>query len=552
MKKLFYAVAAVAAIALGSNAETRSTKSDINANLSIFNSVVKELQSNYVDTIDMEKSVQTAIAAMLSQLDPYTEYMPRKVQEEFRSLNSGEYAGIGSYIMARNGNVYISGPHKGSPADRAGLRSGDLIMQVDTATVLGMTTEQVSNRLKGQRGTTVKVTVKRPYVQDSIIAVEMVRDKIQIPSVPYSGLVAPRIGYIQLTQFSEKSADEVLDALNTLVNDDKINGLVLDLRDNGGGILENAVRILGYFLPKGTEVLRTRGKGVMDERVYKTTVKPVAPNLPLVVLTDGGTASASEITAGALQDLDRAVIMGDRSYGKGLVQTTREVPYEGLLKVTIARYYIHSGRLIQAIDYSHRNPDGTVARIPDSLTNVFTTAGGRTVRDGGGITPDIKVQYPEISRITYNVVRDNWAFDFANKYAATHPSIPPVGEFVITDSIYNDFKASIDPAKFNYDKVCETILTNLREAAKIEGYMTDSLSAQLDVLEGMMKHPLDKDLDTHRKSIEPYLEREIANRYYYQAGEVQSFLRHDAAVDSAVNLLQDQARYKSILSPKKK
>ena len=489
---------------------------------------------------------------MLSQLDPYTEYMPRKVQEEFRSLNSGEYAGIGSYIMARNGNVYISGPHKGSPADRAGLRSGDLIMQVDTATVLGMTTEQVSNRLKGQRGTTVKVTVKRPYVQDSIIAVEMVRDKIQIPSVPYSGLVAPRIGYIQLTQFSEKSADEVLDALNTLVNDDKINGLVLDLRDNGGGILENAVRILGYFLPKGTEVLRTRGKGVMDERVYKTTVKPVAPNLPLVVLTDGGTASASEITAGALQDLDRAVIMGDRSYGKGLVQTTREVPYEGLLKVTIARYYIPSGRLIQAIDYSHRNPDGTVARIPDSLTNVFTTAGGRTVRDGGGITPDIKVQYPEISRITYNVVRDNWAFDFANKYAATHPSIPPVGEFVITDSIYNDFKASIDPAKFNYDKVCETILTNLREAAKIEGYMTDSLSAQLDVLEGMMKHPLDKDLDTHRKSIEPYLEREIANRYYYQAGEVQSFLRHDAAVDSAVNLLQDQARYKSILSPKKK
>ena len=269
MKKLFYAVAAVAAIALGSNAETRSPKSDINANLSIFNSVVKELQSNYVDTIDMEKSVQTAIAAMLSQLDPYTEYMPRKVQEEFRSLNSGEYAGIGSYIMARNGNVYISGPHKGSPADRAGLRSGDLIMQVDTATVLGMTTEQVSNRLKGQRGTTVKVTVKRPYVQDSIIAVEMVRDKIQIPSVPYSGLVAPRIGYIQLTQFSEKSADEVLDALTTLVNDDTINGLVLDLRDNGGGILENAVRILGYFLPKGTEVLRTRGKGVMESQLIK-------------------------------------------------------------------------------------------------------------------------------------------------------------------------------------------------------------------------------------------------------------------------------------------
>lgn len=551
MKKLFYAVAVVAAIASGTNAETRSPKADINANLSIFNSVVKELQSNYVDTIDMEKSVQTAIAAMLSQLDPYTEYMPRKAHEEFRSLNSGEYGGIGSYIMERAGNVYISGPHKGSPADRAGLRSGDLIMQVDTTTVLGMTTEQVSSRLKGQRGTTVKVTVKRPYVEDSIITVEMVRDKIQIPAVPYSGVVAPGIGYIQLTQFSEKSADEVLGALNSLMENDHIEGLIFDLRDNGGGIMENAVRILGYFLPKGTEVLRTRGKGIMDERVYKTTAKPVAPNLPLVVLTDGGTASASEITAGALQDLDRAVIMGGRSYGKGLVQTTREVPYEGLLKVTIARYYIPSGRLIQAIDYSHRNPDGTVARIPDSLTNVFKTAGGRTVRDGGGITPDVKVEYPEISRITYNVVRDNWAFDYANKYAATHASIPPVEEFVITDSIYNDFKASIDPAKFNYDKVCESILANLREAAKIEGYMTDSLGAQLDLLEGMMKHPLDKDLDTHRKSIEPYLEREIVNRYYYQGGEVQSFLRHDAAIDSAVTLLRDSARYKSILSPKK-
>ena len=480
MKKLFYAAALLIAAAFMSQAETRSPKADINANLTIFNAVVKELQSNYVDTIDMEKSVQTAIGAMLNRLDPYTEYMPRKEQEDFRTLNSGEYAGIGSYIMQRDGNVYISGPHEGSPAAQAGLRTGDLITMVDTVTVLGMTTEQVSNRLKGQRGTTVKVTVKRPYVQDSILTFEIVRDKIQIPSVPYSGVIGGDLGYIQLSQFSEKSADEVLDALDRLTGENNIKGLVLDLRDNGGGFLESAVKILGYFLPKGTEAaVRTRGKGIMDERVYKTSDKPVAPQLPLVVLIDEGTASASEITAGALQDLDRAVILGSRSFGKGLVQTTRELPYEGLLKVTVARYYIPSGRLIQAIDYSHRNPDGTVARIPDSLTTAFTTAAGRIVRDGGGITPDVKVKYPEISRLTYNVVRDNWAFDFANKYYAAHPSIAAPGDFVITDSIYEDFKRFINPAKFNYDKVCETMLKNLREAAKIEGYMNDSLSAQM-------------------------------------------------------------------------
>lgn len=548
MKKLFYAVAALTAVAFLGHGETRSPKSDINANVSIFNSVVKELQSNYVDSINIEKSIQTAITAMLNELDPYTEYMPRKEQEEFRTLNTGEYAGIGSYIMARNGNVYISGPHEGSPAARAGLRAGDLIMMVDTATTLGMTTEQVSNRLKGQRGTPVKVTVKRPYVEDSIITVEMVRDKIQIPAVTYSGVVGGDLGYIQLSQFSEKSADEVLDALDRLMKEDNVKGLILDLRSNGGGFLESAVKILSYFLPKGTEVLRTRGKGVMDERIYKTASKPVAADLPLVVLTDEGTASASEITAGALQDLDRAVIMGERSFGKGLVQTTREIPYEGLLKVTVARYYIPSGRLIQAIDYSHRNPDGTVARIPDSLTTAYKTAGGRIVRDGGGITPDLKVTYPEISRITYNVVRDNWAFDFANKYRATHESIPSPSEFVVTDSIYEDFKAFIDPKKFNYDKVCETILDRLREAAKIEGYMTDSVSSQIDVLEAMMKHPLDRDLDTNRDAIVPYIEREIATRYYYQPGEVESYLRHDAAVDSATVLLHDPARYKAILS----
>lgn len=553
MKKLFYAVAALATVAFFSQAETRSPKSDISANLSIFNSVVKELETNYVDTINIEKSIETAIGAMLNRLDPYTEYMPRKEQEDFRTLNSGEYGGIGSYIMARNGNVYISGPYQGSPAAKAGLRPGDLIMRIDTVSALGMSSDQVSSRLKGQRGTPVKVTVKRPYVSDSILTFEIVREKIQIPSVPYAGVIGKQndIGYIQLSQFSEKSADEVLEALDSLMKNQKIQGLVLDLRDNGGGFLESAVKILGYFLPKGTEVLRTRGRSQEEDKIYRTSSKPVAPDLPLVVLINDGTASASEITAGALQDLDRAVIMGNRSFGKGLVQTTRSLPNEGLLKVTVARYYIPSGRLIQAIDYSHRNPDGTVARIPDSLTNVFSTANGRTVRDGGGITPDLKVEYPEVSRITYNVVTDNWAFDYANKFAANHASIPPVGQFKVNDSIYADFKAFIDPARFNYDKVCETMLKQLREAAKIEGYMSDSVSAQIDRLEAMMKHPLDKDLDNNRADITPYIEREIVGRYYYRPGEVQSFLNYDVAIDSAVNVLESPARYKALLAPAK-
>lgn len=551
MKKLFYAVAALIAASLIAHAETRSPKGDIKANLAIFNAVVKEVQSNYVDSIDMEDVVETAIAAMLNKFDPYTEYMPRKVQEDFKVLNSGEYGGIGSYIMQRDGNVYISGPHKGSPADKAGLRSGDLIMSVDTVTVLGMTSDKVSERLKGPRGTTVKVKVKRPYVgADSILTFDIVREKIQIPAVSYSGMLPGEIGYIQLSQFSEKSAEEVEDALKSMLATGKLKGLVLDLRDNGGGFLESAVKILGYFLPKGTEVLRTRGKGVMDERVYKTAGKPIAPDLPLVVLIDDGTASASEITSGALQDLDRAVIMGSRSFGKGLVQTTRSIPYDGLLKVTVARYYIPSGRLIQEIDYSHRNPDGTVARIPDSLTNVFTTAAGREVRDGGGITPDVKVTYPDITRVTYNAVRDNWVFDYANRYRATHDHIAPAAEFVVDDSIYADFKRFIDPAKFNHDNVGKAILDRLSEVATVEGYMSDSLKNQIAVVEGMLQRPLDQDLDANRKAIVPYLEREIANRYYYREGEAQSFLRHDVAIDSALSLLKDSDRYKALLAPK--
>ena len=533
-------------------ASSKNDKAAITRNLDIFNSVYKELQVFYVDSIDAEKSINTAINAMLNDIDPYTEYIPAKDQDAFKTMTTGEYGGIGSYIMERNGKVYISEPYEGSPAQRAGLKAGDLIVKIDNDTTLGWKSSKVSERLKGQAGTPLTVVVQRPYVEDSIITINLMREKIQVPSVPYYAVVKDNIGYIYLTSFTDKSAKEVRDALVELKKDPRVKSIILDLRSNGGGLLESAVKIVGLFVPKNTEVLRTKGKGHLNEKVYKTTSSPIDTEIPLAVFIDGGSASSSEIVAGALQDLDRAVIIGSRSFGKGLVQSTRQLPYDGLLKVTIAKYYIPSGRLIQAIDYSHRNPDGSVARIPDSLTNVFKTAHGREVRDGGGITPDIKVTYPTANRLTYNIVRDNWAFDYATRFAATTPTIASAHDFVITDSIFNDFKKFIDPDKFQYDKVCEKMLSDLKETAKIEGYANDSINAQFEILEGMLKHNLDKDLDNNRKEISELLASEIIKRYYFQKGQIIESLKSDIALDSAAVILNDLNAYRKILSPVKK
>ncbi|MCI9608289.1 MAG: S41 family peptidase [Muribaculaceae bacterium] len=552
MKKLFYTVALLLCIGMCVQAATRSKKSAISRNIDIFSSVFKEMQTFYVDSIDADKSVTTAINAMLAELDPYTVYMPRSEQEDFKTMTTGEFGGIGSYIMQRDGNVYISGPHKDSPAYKAGLRAGDLIVSIDGDTMLGKSHSLVSDRLKGTPGTGLVVKIKRPYVEDSVFDVSITRAKIKVPSVPYYGVEKGNIGYIALNSYSESTADEVKQAVSELTANPAVKALVLDLRGNVGGLVESAVKVVGNFVPKGTEVLRTKGKGVMNEKVYKTTSAPIAPDIPLVVIIDGETASSAEITAGALQDLDRAVIVGTRSYGKGLVQTTRDMPYEGLLKVTVAKYYIPSGRLIQAIDYSHRNPDGTVSRIPDSLTNVFSTAHGRVVRDGGGITPDVEVKYPLLSRLTYNIMSDFWAFDFANRYVATHPDAPDLDSFEMSDSLYGDFKAFIDPAKFEYDRVCETMLERLRAAAKSEGYDEDSLTAQFDILEGMLRRPLERDLDKHREAIEPLVLREIMERYYFDPGRIRVGLRNDPGLDSAATVVQTAGRYDKILSPSNK
>ncbi len=545
------AVAAMAApMALGG--PKRGDDAAIVRNLDIFNSLYKELNTFYVDTLNPQKSIETAINAMLDDIDPYTEYYPAKKQDEITVMSTGEYGGIGSYIMQdKQKRVCISEPYEGSPAARAGLKAGDRIVKIDGKDATKWSQDKVSETLKGQANTSLSVTVVRPFVgADSVKTFNIVREKIKVNPVPYYGVVRGNIGYIVLNTFNERSADAVKEALLDFKKNPQVKCVALDLRGNGGGLLESAVQIVGYFVPKSTEVLKQKGRLKQNEKTYKTTEEPIMPKMPLVVFTDGGSASASEITAGSLQDLDRAVIIGARSFGKGLVQTTRQLPFDGLLKVTIAKYYIPSGRLIQEIDYSRRNADGTFQKVPDSLTHVFNTAHGRKVRDGGGITPDIKVSYPEVNRLVYNVVRDNWAFDFASRYAAQHKSIPAAADFEVTDSLFAEFKRFIDPKKFNYDKVCEDGVANLKKVAKAEGYINDSTAAVFAKLEKLLKHDLNHDLDVNRKELSTLIADEILKRYYYQRGPIEYGLKSDEALDKAAAMLAKPGEYARILNVK--
>lgn len=552
MRKLPVILLVISAAALIAVGATRSSKSDISRNLDTFASIYKALQTSYVDTIDADKSMNTAISAMLNEIDPYTEYIPESEQDEFLTISTGEYGGIGAYIMQRpEGGVQVTEPRDGTPSQKAGLRPGDMFLIINGDSVTNADSKTVSNMLRGQAGTDVKVTVKRPYVTDSILDFTITRSKIDINPVPYYGVERGDIGYIQLTTFNDKTYEKTRDALKALKSNPAVKSIVLDLRGNGGGLLESAVQVVSLFVPKGTEVLRTRGKGLQNERIYKTPYQPVDTDIPLAVLVNSGSASSAEIVTGALQDLDRAVIVGDRSFGKGLVQSTRQLPYIGLLKVTIAKYYIPSGRLIQAIDYSHRNADGSVGRIPDSLTTVWHTRAGREVRDGGGITPDLKVELPEGNRLLYNIIRDNWSFDFANRYAATHATIPPAEQFEVTDTIFNEFKAFINPDKFKYDRTTDLIMEQLEKAVKTEGYLDTAVQAQMDTLKNLLRHDLNHDLDLNRKAISQYLAGEIVERYYSERGGIIQALKTDIELDSAAAVLHSPERYRSILAPAK-
>ena len=548
-------VAALATpVALADDDKAVNDDAAVARSLDIFNSLYKELNTFYVDTINAQKAIENAINAMLDDIDPYTEYIPAKEADEFMTLSTGEYGGIGSYIMERTVDsvkcVFISGPYEGSPAARAGMRAGDRIIMIDGDSTKGWTSEQVSKRLKGQANTRLTVQVVRPWDEDSIKTFNLTRETISVNPVPYYGVTRDNIGYISLTTFNEKSAQQVRDALIALKQDPRVKNIVLDLRSNGGGIVEGAIQIVGCFVPKGTQVLQMRGRDKSSERTYKTTVDPVDTDIPLAVIIDGGSASASEITAGALQDLDRAVIIGTRSFGKGLVQSTRQLPYDGMLKVTIAKYYIPSGRLIQEVDYGNRNADGSYKKTTtDSTARVFHTAHGREVREGGGIAPDIKVEPRELKRIVYNIMRDHWDFDFATRYVAEHEGeIPNPADFVVTDEIFNEFKASINPAKFEYDKVCEQQLAALRKTATAEGYMNDSTQAAFNRLEELLKHDLDHDLDIHRRDISTLLSQEIMDRLYYQRGQVENSIKDDECLDKAQEMFNKPGEYNRLLN----
>jgi len=548
-----------------SNAQDRYF--DINKNIEIFNSVVKELDLFYVDTLNVEKTIQTGIVNMLAGLDPYTNYLTEQDMDDFKFMTTGEYAGIGSYITARKmGDSYkviISGPYEGMPAANAGLKDGDIILSVDDEDMLmldgAVVTEatkaqdlssKVSNKLKGQAGTIVKIKVER-FGEKKPIEFKFERKHIQVSSVPYYGLLTNgTTGYISFTSFTDKSSNDVKNAFLELKKQG-MTSLIIDLRGNGGGILEESVQLVNFFVPKGETVLSTKGKLKQMERVYRTTLAPIDAEMPMVVLVDRGSASAAEIVSGALQDLDRAVIIGERTFGKGLVQLTRELPYGGSLKVTSSKYYIPSGRCIQAIDYTHRNEDGSVGRIPDSLTTVFKTAIGREVRDGGGIIPDITLKEDKVPSIAYYLINQYIVFDFATEWASKHPKIASVESFSITDEDYEEFKAFVKNKKdFKYDILSEKTLQSLKEMMEYEGYM-DTASDEFKSLEAKLSPNLDRDLDSFKDDIKIFLNTEIAKRYYYRKGEIIESLKKDKGIEEAVSILTDANRYKEILSPAK-
>lgn len=536
----------VASAFLGFKRDTRNF--EITKNLDIFNSVFRELDLCYVDTIDPESSIEAGINYMLSKLDPYTVYYPESKDEELKMMTTGKFAGIGSVIRFHKGknHVVIDSPYEGMAANKAGLKPGDVLLEIDGEDLTGKTTEQVSDLLRGEPGTSFLLKYERPGVAEPQ-TVKIVRENIQTPAVPYYGMYKGKTGYIVLSSFFEGCARDVRRAFIDL-KEKGATSLILDLRGNPGGLMNEAVDILSMFIPKNTEVVSTKGKLKQASSVSKTTKEPIDLEIPIAVLVNGNSASASEIVAGSLQDLDRAVIVGERTYGKGLVQVIRELPYGGSLKVTTSKYYIPSGRCVQAINYQKRSSDGRAERIPDSLTHVFHTAAGRIVRDGGGVTPDIKSDEVKLPTMLFYLANDDVMFDYATDYCLKHPTIAAPEKFEITDAEYADFKERVKKADFKYDRESDKALKALKEIAKVEGY-TDEAKAEFDALEKKLTHNLDRDLDHFSKEIKMLLADEIVQRYYFQRGAIIQQLKDDKDVEKAYNTLTDLAAYKKILSP---
>ena len=519
-------------------------------NLDTFNSIVKELDMFYVDTLDPNKTVREGIDYMLSSLDPYTEYYPEDDQAELQQMLNASFGGIGSLITYNQKlkRSMIAEPFEGTPAAKIGLKAGDILMEIDGKDLAGKNNQEVSQMLRGAVGTSFKLKVERPDEKGGTRPLEfnIVRQTIQTPMIPYDTIFNKNVGYINLSTFSGTPSKDFKKTFLRLKKEG-ITSLVIDLRGNGGGRLEEAVEIANFFLPRGKVIVTTKGKTKQASNTYKTLREPLDLDIPITVLVNGGTASASEILSGAFQDFDRAVIVGSRTFGKGLVQTTRPLPYGGVMKLTTSKYYIPSGRCVQAIDYKHRNEAGSVGIIPDSLTTVFHTAAGREVRDGGGVMPDIEVKQEKLPNILFYLVRDNLIFDYVTQYCLKHPSIPSPQEFKVTDADYNDFKAMVKKADFKYDQQSEKIMKTLKEAAKFEGYL-DEASEEIKALEKKLIHNLDRDLDYFSKDIKSMIADEIIKRYYYTRGGIIQQLKDDDGLQAALKILADPVKYKETLS----
>ena len=519
---------------------------EISKNLEIFSTVYKNLQLNYVDDIEPGKLMKTAIDAMLASLDPYTVYIPESEIEDVKMQLMGQYGGIGMLIHQRGDYVYASEPYEGMPADLVGLKAGDKILEIDGQSAEGKTTAEVSSALRGQAGTELKVKIER---DGKVLEKTLTRREIKLKPVPYYGLVDNDYGYIKLDEFTQNASKDVKDAFLTLKSkNSNLKGLILDLRGNGGGLLNEAVDLVNIFVNKHELVVQTKGKVASRNTKHHTRNAPVDKDIPIVVLIDGYSASASEIVAGSLQDLDRAVVIGSRSFGKGLVQNILPLTYNSQMKVTVSKYYIPSGRCIQALDYAHRDENGRATKVPDSLKTAFKTRNGRVVYDGFGIEPDVEiVDSSMVGNITVALVRNMLIFDYATDYAKKHSSILPAADFEITDEIYADFTDFLKDKKYEYSTSTEKALELLKEAAKDEKYI-ESIADDIEKL--IQKVHSDKaiDLQKNREDISGFIKSELLTRYYYEKGRIEGMLNNDDEVKAAIEILSDKDRYNNILT----
>jgi carboxyl-terminal processing protease len=522
-----------------------SSDFEISKNLEILTSLYKELNTNYVDGANPSELMKTGIDAMLDKLDPYTVFIPESEIEDYRFMTTGEYGGIGSLIHKQGNYIVISEPYENSPAQKSGLKAGDKIVKINDKDAAGKSVDDVSSVLKGQPGTSFKLVVEREG-QPNTLSFDIVREKISIEPVSYAGMLESGIAYIRLNSFTQTASSEVKKALLDLKEKNTVTGLVLDLRDNGGGLLTEAVNIVNLFVKKNELVVSTKGKQKDKNRSYQTMMEPVDVNLPLVILVNGSSASASEIVAGALQDLDRAVVVGSRTYGKGLVQNVFPLSYNTQVKITVAKYYIPSGRCIQEIDYGHKDASGGVSEIPDSLITAYKTKHGRTVYDGKGIAPDVTTDTTKLSTVLYNLITKYIIFDYATKYAVAHPLIGPAETFRLSDEDYNDFVAFTGKKGFEYTTVAEKELETMKKAAIYENSWNDIESLYNSMKEAIATHKK-HELIENKEDISAILQQEIVSRYYYQKGRIISTLSDDKELKSATDVLKNQVSYTSIL-----